>query len=130
MYIDPAVVTITSCTFTGNTAPAGADLYNLASSVTLVSTNLNGVANNSGGTIADLIAQVAALNLNSGQRNSLMSTLQAAQQSLTRANDTAAVNQLGAFANQVNALVNSHRLGQITADSLVSEVDNLISVLP
>jgi predicted outer membrane repeat protein len=150
IYGDPAVVTITSCTFSGNTAPAGADLYNLNSSVALLSTNLNGVANNggtitlidssisgvsgSGGTVTDpianLLAQVAALDLNSGQRNSLSSTLQAAQQSLTRANTTAAVNQLGAFVNQVNALVNSHRLGQITADTLVGEVDDLLSFLP
>jgi hypothetical protein len=151
MFIDPAVVTITSCTFTGNTAPAGADLYNLDSSVTLVSTNLNGVVNNSGGTItligssisgvsgsggtvsdpiADLFAQVGSLNLNSGQLNSLTTTLQAAEQSLLRANTTAAVNQLDAFINKVDALENSHRLGQITADSLVGEVDDLLSVLP
>jgi hypothetical protein len=149
VFIDPAVVTIISCTFTGNTAPAGADLYNLDSSVTLVSTDLNGVANNggtitligssvsgvsgSGGTvtdpIADLIAQVAALNLNSGQQNSLISTLQAAEQSLLRGHTTPAVNQLNAFTNQVNALVNSHRLSDLTADDLDSQVDDLVQLL-
>jgi hypothetical protein len=79
--------------------------------------------------IDNLIAQVAALNLSSGQINSLTSKLQAAEQSLLRANTTAAVNQLDAFVNQVNALVNSQRLGEITADSLVSEVDSLIDTI-
>jgi predicted outer membrane repeat protein len=151
IYTDPSVVTLTACTFRGNTAPAGADLYNLDSSVNLVNTNLNGVANNSGGTItligsnvtgvsgsggtvtdpiADLIAQVGTLDLNSGQQNSLTSKLQAAQQSLARGNDTAAGNQLNAFVNQVNALVNSQRLGQLSADDLVSDVDALLNVLP
>jgi uncharacterized delta-60 repeat protein len=82
------------------------------------------------GQIDNLIAQVAALPLNSGQRNSLTSTLQAAEQSLLRTNTTAAGNQVGAFLNQVQALVNSHRLGQLSADSLVSEVDDILAVLP
>jgi predicted outer membrane repeat protein len=132
IYVDPTTVTIISCTFTGNTASAGADLYNLSSTITLIGSSLSGIVSN-GGTvtdpIADLIAQIGALNLNSGQRNSLTSTLQAAQQSLLRANNTSAVNQLNAFVNKVNALVNSHRLGEISADSLVSEADSLIDVI-
>jgi uncharacterized delta-60 repeat protein len=77
-----------------------------------------------------LIAQVAALPLNNGERNSLTSTLQAAELALLRANATPAANQLNAFINQVNALVNSHRLGQLSADTLISEVDSLLAVLP
>ncbi len=80
--------------------------------------------------IDDLIAQVATLNLNSGQQNSLTSTLQAAEQSLLRANTTAAVNQLNAFIHQVNALVNSHRLGQCSADDLITDVDSIVSDIP
>jgi hypothetical protein len=133
MYVDPAVVTIIGSTFTGNSAPAGAGLYNLDSSVTLIASSVSGLFSQ-GGTVTDpianLLAQVAALNLSSGQRNSLTSTLQAAQQSLMRSNTTAAVNQLNAFINHVNALVNSNRLGQITADTLVGEVGDLLSVLP
>jgi hypothetical protein len=150
IWFDPAVATITACTFSGNTAPAGADLYNLDSSVTLISTNLNGVVNNNGGTItligssisgltgsggtvtdpmANLLAQVAALDLSSGVINSLTSKLQAAEQSLSDTNTTAAVDQLDAFVNEVDALVNSHRLGELSADSLISEVDNVINVI-
>jgi hypothetical protein len=149
MFIDPSVVTLVSCTFSGNTAPVGADLYNLDSSVTLVHTNLNGVVNNggtitllgssisgfsgSGGTVTDpianLIAQVAGLNLTQGEKNSLTSKLQAAEQSLENGNTTAALNQLNAFINQVNALVNSNRLDQLTATDLDSAVDDLIQLL-
>jgi hypothetical protein len=129
MFVDPSVATIIGCTFSGNSAPSGADLYNLDSAVTLIASSIDNVTN-SGGTITDPLAtleeQVAALDLTSGQKNSLISTLQAVQDSLTRDNTTAAVNQLHAFINQVNALLNSHRLGEILADSLIGEVDNLI----
>jgi hypothetical protein len=90
---------------------------------------INGVTLPTAG-IDDLIARGAALPLNSGQQNSLTSTLQAAEQALLRANTTAAANQLSAFINQVNALVNSHRLSQLSADALIEEVDNLLAVLP
>ena len=76
-----------------------------------------------------VLAQVAALNLNNGQQNSLTTKLQAAQQALANENTMAAENQLHAFINQLNALVNSHRLGEITADSLVSEADNLVELI-
>ena len=79
--------------------------------------------------LIQLLAQAAALNLNTGQSNSLTSTLQAAEQSLLRANTTSAVNQLGAFINEVNALLNSHRLGEITADSLIDGVEDLLGNL-
>jgi uncharacterized delta-60 repeat protein len=80
--------------------------------------------------IYDLILQVATLDLNNSQSSGLTSTLQAAEQSLLRDNNTAAVNQLNAFLHQVRALVNSHRLGQVSADTLVGEVDDLFAVLP
>jgi hypothetical protein len=78
----------------------------------------------------NLIAQVAALPLNSGQQNALTSKLRAAEKSMLSANTTAAVNQLNAFINQVQALANSHRPSQRSADSLISEVDNMLEVLP
>ena len=78
--------------------------------------------------IANLLTQVATLNLSSGQTNNLVATLTAAQKSLANANTTAAVNQLNAFINQLHALVNSHRLGVISADFLVNEVDKIIKL--
>ena len=132
VYVDPVVVTIIGCTFSGNSAPDGADVYNLDSSVTVISSQIASITN-IGGTVTDpindLLTRVTALNLNFGPTNSLTSTLQAAQQSLANASTTAAVNQLHAFINQVNALVNSHRLGAITANSLINEVDNLAELI-
>jgi hypothetical protein len=42
---------------------------------------------------------------------------------------TAAVNQLDAFINKVDALENSQRLGQLSADALIDGVDSLLAVL-
>ncbi len=132
MYVDPAIINIVSCTFTGNGAPAGADLYNLDSPVTIVASSIANVTS-TGGTIidplADLLAQVAALNLSTGVTNSLTSKLQAAERSLADSNTAAAENQLNAFVNQIDALANSHRLGQLTADSFAAEVDDLLNVV-
>jgi hypothetical protein len=129
LWIDPSMMTIISCTFSDNTAPAGADLYNLDSTVTIIASSIANVTSN-GGTVTDpfanLLTEVAALNLGNGVANSLSSKLHAAEQSLERGNATAAGNQLEALINQVNALVNSHRLGEITADSLIDEVDILV----
>jgi hypothetical protein len=131
--VDPAVATIISCTFTGNTAPVGADLYNLDSTVTIIASSIANVTSTGGGTVtdpfADLLAEVAALNLNGDVINSLTSKLQAAEQSLTKADTTAAVNQLDAFLNEVNALVQSHRLGEIDADTLTNEVDTVLTLI-
>jgi predicted outer membrane repeat protein len=131
IFVDPAVVTVINSTFSGNSAPWGADLYNLDSSVIVISSSVTGIYNNGGAVtnFADLLSQVSALNLSSGVTNSLTSKLQAAEQSLGNANTTAAVNQLDAFVNQIDALVNSRRVGEITADSLVDEVDNLVGLI-
>ncbi len=133
LFIDPAVVTIQDCTFADNTVQTGSgtDVYNLESTVTILGGTVSGVYNN-GGTVLSidtLKTQVAALDLNSGQQNSLFSILQAAEDSLMNANTTAAINQLSAFINKVNGLMNSRRLDEITGDSLVSEVEDLSSYL-
>ena len=100
--------------------------------MTLIASSVAAIYN-SGGTITDpiqdLLAQVTTLNLNSGQTNSLTSMLRAAQQSLANANTTAAINQLDAFLNRLNAQVKSHRLDPMTADALIGEVDNLVDVI-
>jgi predicted outer membrane repeat protein len=141
MIIDPSEVTIISCTFAGNTAPVGADLSAVDSTVTLVGTTVGGLAaaggsvtatdlfTYQGGMIDQLEVRVAALGLTAGQQNSLRASLEAARQSLASGNGAAAVGQLGAFVNKVNALVNSHRLGEITADALISQVDSLVDTI-
>src|SRR5262249_4693617 len=114
-----------------NIVGAGQFLFSTGSSfVTTVGTTLqiNGVTLPIDA-ITDLISQVAALKLSSGQTNNLISTLQAAQKSLANANTTAALNQVNAFVNQLNALINSRRLGVITADSLINNVDNLVALI-
>ena len=73
--------------------------------------------------------QVANLNLNNGQINSLSSKLDAAQQSLSSGNNNAAANQLGAFINQVRALKNSGQLDPGIADFLIAEIQTAIDLL-
>jgi N-acetylneuraminic acid mutarotase len=64
--------------------------------------------------INDLTTNVQGLPLNAGQKNSLMSKLNATSDAINRGNLNAACNQLGAFINEVNALVQSQRLDQAT----------------
>jgi len=74
--------------------------------------------------IAELIDKVLGLVsagiLNHGEGNSLLAKLEAAQASISRGNTTAALNQLGAFTNEVKALINSGRIsldqGQMLID--------------
>jgi hypothetical protein len=130
--VDPATAIIISSTFANNSALVGADLYNLDSTVTVIASSLTAVSTSGGTTtdpIQDLLAQITALNLNAGQKNSLSSKLQAAQQSLTRSNFNTAVNQLDTVINEIDALVLSHRLDQYSADALIGEVDDLIDVI-
>jgi hypothetical protein len=150
VYIDPSTLTVDSSTILGNSAPQGADIYNLDSSVTITQSQVGDVANygdltviastvgslTGTGTVLDpiaeidnLIAQVAALSLNSGEQNALTVKLQAAQQSLANGNTTAAANQLNAFINQANALVRSQRLGELTGDALIDDVQGLVDAI-
>jgi streptogramin lyase len=76
-----------------------------------------------------LTSQVGKLPLNAGQINSLTSSLQAAQDSLTRGDHTAAINQLDAFANKVRALVQSGQLDLTLGDLLIQEEQLLIGLL-
>jgi streptogramin lyase len=76
-----------------------------------------------------VIGQVGQLQLNGGQINSLTSSLQAAQDSLTRGNHTAAINQLNAFANKIRALVQSGQLDTNLGDLLIQEEQLLIGLL-
>ncbi len=82
-------------------------------------------------TIAGLSASVMALArvIGAGGANSLTSTLAAAQASVARGNQTAAINQLNAFINQVQALVRSGRLDPATGATLISEAQILTAGL-
>ena len=64
--------------------------------------------------------------LNRGNANALLAKLRAAEASLARGNETAAVNQLEAFVNQVNALVGSDRLTQAQADAMTAAAGRII----
>jgi hypothetical protein len=77
--------------------------------------------------LADFIARIGSLPLNAGQQNSLLAKLRAAQASLMRGNRTAAVNQLGAFINEVQALAQSGQLPAATAADLIAEAQAVIA---
>jgi len=74
-------------------------------------------------TIPGLIPSVQDLpGLNAGQKHSLITKLQAAQAAQARSDLGATCNDLAAFVHGVNALQQSGRLDQTTADGLVSQV--------
>jgi Big-like domain-containing protein/FIMAH domain-containing protein len=123
--ITGGVVTATSpgtCTVTA-TESEGANF--LGSSATPQSITVTAPAP----TISSLMAQVESLNLNKGNKQSLMSKLQAAQASVDRGNGRAAANQLGAFINEVMALQHSRRLDAKTAASLIAQAQSIIGSL-
>ncbi len=80
-------------------------------------------------TIARLVSEVGNLALGAGTQNSLTSKLRAAEQSLGRGNRTAAINQLGAFINELEALARSGRLDPATAAALIDLTRALVGSL-
>jgi predicted outer membrane repeat protein len=139
IYVDPASLTIISSTVSGNSAPVGADIYNLNSAVILINSSVTNIFNN-GGTITtpdsvatSLNAQISAL-LQSGaltadQAAGLTDKLQAATQSLDSGNLKAGVNELNAFINQLDAFVNSGTLTAAQAQPLIDGANQLINAL-
>ena len=63
------------------------------------------------------------------EASALTTKLNAAVQQLGRGNNTAAKGQLGAFINQVNALVNSNRLTLAQAQTLIDAANAVIASL-
>jgi hypothetical protein len=131
------LLTIISSTVTGNSAPTGADLYNLNSTVTLINSTVTNISNN-GGTITtpdsaatNLDSQISALatagTLTASQASGLTSKVTAADGSLNSGNLTPAVNQLNAFINQLNAFVKSGTLTSAQAQPLIDAANQLIS---
>jgi predicted outer membrane repeat protein len=156
LYIDPATVSISSSSITNNSAPLGADLYNLDSSATLYNSTVGDLYNDTGsvalisstvgsigsngGTITtpdsaatDLSGDVAALvqsgALTADQGAGLTSKLQASAQSLDAGNITPGANQLNAFINQVNAFVKANKLTSAQAQPLTDGANQLLADL-
>ena len=109
------------------TATYSGDTNFVGSTSSPISQVVNAVVQTS--TIADLIAKVRTLNLNGGQKNSLIAKLQAAQASLDRGNTTAAANQLGAFINEVHADEQSGKLTTTDGDPLAAAAQTIAAGL-
>jgi hypothetical protein len=82
------------------------------------------------GTIRNIVAAlVNAGVLNKGEGDALTAKLDAAIQQLDRGNTNAAINQLQAFINQVEALARSGRLTQAQSQPLINVANMLINLL-
>jgi autotransporter-associated beta strand protein len=77
----------------------------------------------------NLVNQVTAANLDHGLANALVSILDAAIGSFNRGNNTAGVNQLGAFENLVRAQ-SGHMIDVALADALLAYAQRIINVVP
>lgn len=78
-------------------------------------------------TLTLAVTQIASLG--SGERNSLLAKLNAAQESLAAQNYAVAINQLSAFINQVEAFRRSRRLDAATADSLIATARAIVATI-
>lgn len=74
----------------------------------------------------ETLAGAIATYTTGGNRQALLSTVQAAQRSLNRGNAAAARGQLGAFVNQVRALSRSGRLAPDAAATLIALAQQLV----
>lgn len=83
--------------------------------------------------INDLIAKVQALKaagvLNKGQANALIVKLQAAKKNIDNGNINTAINELGAFINQVNDFVSDGILTTAQGEELVDAANAIIELL-
>jgi hypothetical protein len=83
--------------------------------------------------IEELIGKVDALvdegKLNKGEANALNSKLDSALKSIEKGKTNTACNQLGAFINQVNALINSGRLTLVEGEPLIFAAEAVITAL-
>ncbi|MGH9837978.1 MAG: PQQ-binding-like beta-propeller repeat protein [Blastocatellia bacterium] len=79
--------------------------------------------------INQVLTALMDLNLPNGTANSLEAKLNAALASVERGNANAALGQLGAFKNQVEALVNSGKLSAADGQALLSLADLAITTI-
>ncbi len=78
---------------------------------------------------AGVRALLSADVLTAGQAKALLAKLDAATESINGGNDTEAANQLGAFVNQVRALVNSGTLTPEQRDDLIAAAQAALATL-
>jgi Beta-propeller repeat len=76
-----------------------------------------------------LINTLQGLGLPAGTQNALTASLQAALASIARGNNTAAINQLGAFINKVQADAKTGKITAAVADQLIASANAIISTL-
>jgi hypothetical protein len=77
--------------------------------------------------IADLDAALSALPLSNGEVNSLEAKLQAAAKQLAKDNATPAENILGAFINEMQAMMQSGRVGEAVGSPIVAYAQRVIA---
>ncbi|MEA2766580.1 MAG: trimeric autotransporter adhesin, partial [Gemmatimonadaceae bacterium] len=77
--------------------------------------------------IDDLDATLSTLPLNSGEVNSLRAKLQAAAKQLAKDNPTPAKNILGAFINEMQAMMQSGNVGQADGSPIVAYAQRVIA---
>ena len=120
-----------SATFNVNHAFASAGTYIVTLSVTdddngLGTSQITVVVQSPADATGALIGYVPTLtNLNHGQQNALISTLNAAIDALNRGDNKAAVNQLDAFENKVSAFGKAGILTQDQVNVLLSSADSI-----
>ena len=76
----------------------------------------------------ELIVEVESLDLPRGIENSLVSKLEGALDALDRGQDNAAVNQLNAFINQVEAQ-RGKKISEADADALIAAAQEIIALI-
>lgn len=77
----------------------------------------------------DIAQQLAAMNMEPGELNSLVVKLDAAAQSIAKGQTVAAVNQIRAFTNEAEAMNRSGRLNASARDLLVTLAEELIDYI-
>jgi len=114
-YDNTGTFTVTASVFDGDATSKNTQ------TVTVISM-LDGVS-----TLSKMVNQLITRGvLSAGNGNSLRSKLDAASNQLTLGNGPAAANQVRAFSNEVNAMVNSGRLGSAQANGLASLASRII----
>ncbi|PWT94311.1 MAG: hypothetical protein C5B55_02930 [Blastocatellia bacterium] len=102
-----------------------AALIRYLNSIDAVATPAEGLSN----LISQIQGLVSAGVLNQGQGNSLIVKLEAAQASIASGNSNAACNQVGAFINEVDALIKSGRLTSAQGLQLIGEAETILGGL-
>jgi hypothetical protein len=77
--------------------------------------------------IGDLDATLSTVTVNQGEANSLEAKLQAAAKQLAKDNTTPAENILGAFINELQAMMQSGRISEAVGSPIVAYTQRVIA---